>query len=158
MEMGCGKEIPVLCAKVQPMKVVLSALEMTGSLFRSNVLDEEKSEWYVTPNKSFSDFTSLGNLPETTVRAHASYTPVADGTEAEVTLINESDHLAFFIESRIVGSKSQQTLLPVLWDDNYVSILPGAHKTIRAHLPPMADNEKPELRLQGWNVKFDGAN
>ena len=74
------------------------------------------------------------------------------GANAEVTLTNTGDTLAFFIEMRIVGTKSQQSLTPVFWDDDYISLPPHATKTFHAHFP---DEETPELKLQGWNVKFE---
>jgi exo-1,4-beta-D-glucosaminidase len=119
---------------------------------KPDVLDEGKTEWFVTPNKSFADFTALNQLPEAKVRSSVSFKPVASGTDAEVTLRNTGDTLAFFIEMRIVGAKSQQSLTPVFWDDNYVSLPPHTTKTFHAHFP---DGETPELKLQGWNVRFE---
>ena len=79
--------------------------------------------------------------------------PASQPTRAVVTLTNRSDRLAFFMEMRIVDKKSQQSLTPVLWDDNYVS-LPAARrkKTYFALLP--AHSGDAELKLQGWNVKL----
>jgi exo-1,4-beta-D-glucosaminidase len=125
---------------------------------KPDVLDEDKTEWYVTPNQSFADFTALNQMPETTVQAHVkfesynSFGTGALGAKAEVTLTNTSDSLAFFIEMRIVGEKSQRSLTPVFWDDNYISLPPHATKTLHADFP---DGETPELKLRGWNVKFE---
>lgn len=121
---------------------------------KPDVLDEAKSTWFVTPNKSFADFTALNQMPEANVQVGASFAPAADGTDATVTLKNTGDTLAFFIEMRIVGRKSQQSLTPVFWDDNYVSLPPHAAKTFHAHFP---GGQKPELKLQGWNVTFQSA-
>ncbi len=93
-------------------------------------------------------------MREANVQARASFAPAADGTDATVTLKNTGDTLAFFIEMRIVGRKSQQSLTPVFWDDNYVSLPPHATRTFHAHFP---GGQKPELKLQGWNVKFQSA-
>ena len=119
---------------------------------KPDVLDEDKSEWFVTPNKSFADFTALDQLPEAKVRSIFSFKSAASGTDAEVALTNTGDTLAFFIEMRIVGLKSQQSLTPVFWDDNYISLPPHTKKIFHAHFP---DDETPELKLQGWNVKFE---
>jgi exo-1,4-beta-D-glucosaminidase len=105
----------------------------------------------VTPNKSFADFTALDHLPAVTVHADITYLKKSRGMSATVTLTNESDHLAFFIEMKILGAKSQQPLTPVFWDDNYISLPPHAKKTFHAQFPP---GEEPQLKLQGWNVKF----
>jgi exo-1,4-beta-D-glucosaminidase len=118
---------------------------------KADVLDEAKSTWYVTPNKSFADFTALDKLPTATVESNISYQSSGDGRDAEVTLKNNGDALACFIEMRMVGAESKQSLTPVLWDDNYISLPPHATKIFHAHF---AKGETPELKLRGWNVKF----
>lgn len=125
---------------------------------KPDVLDEDKTEWYVTPNKSFADFTALNQMPEATVQARVHFgmdnpsATDAPGANAEVTLTNTGDSMAFFIEMRIVGGKSQQSLTPVFWDDNYISLPPHTAKTFHANFP---DGRTPELKLRGWNVKFE---
>ncbi|HVU08535.1 MAG TPA: glycoside hydrolase family 2 TIM barrel-domain containing protein [Verrucomicrobiae bacterium] len=119
---------------------------------KPDVLDEDKSTWFVTPNKSFADFRALNQMPEANVRASVSYAPDTNGTAATVTLENSSNTLAFFIEMRIVDKKSQQSLTPVFWDDNYVSLPPHAVKTFHALIPASGQLE---LKLNGWNVKFE---
>jgi exo-1,4-beta-D-glucosaminidase len=74
--------------------------------------------------------------------------------EITVTLRNPGKQIAFFIELSVRGDKSGRTIVPVFWDDNYVSLLPGASKTIRATFAA-ADlgDEKPVFSFKGWNVK-----
>lgn len=122
-----------------------------------DVLQEEKSEWYYTPNKSFADFSGLNQLPEATVSAKVTFAKAAQGLEAKVVLTNESDRLAFFMEMRLIGAKSQQTLLPVIWDDNYVSLPPRGKKEFHAQILTLPKGEKAELRIQGWNIKCQGS-
>ncbi len=120
---------------------------------RPDVLNESKTEWYVTPNQSFADLKALNQLPDAFVKSSVTFRPAGDGQEdAEVTLTNQGNKLAFFIEMRIVGAQLQQSLTPVFWDDNYVSLPPHATRTFHAHFPA---GEKPELKLQGWNVMFN---
>jgi exo-1,4-beta-D-glucosaminidase len=121
---------------------------------KPDVLNEDKSTWYVTPDKSYADFTGLNHLPRATVRYTVSWKRTKDTMEARVNLKNVGDRLAFFIEMRIVGRKSQRTLTPVLWDDNYVSLSPHSGGAYIADFPA---GEKPELKLTGWNVAFKRA-
>lgn len=120
---------------------------------KPDVLDEAKSTWYVTPNQSFADFTALNQMPTATVDAKVEFQPLASHpTRAVITLTNRSDHLAFFIEMRVVDKKSQESLTPVFWDDNYISLPPHATRAYFALLP--AGSGPAELKLQGWNVRF----
>jgi exo-1,4-beta-D-glucosaminidase len=100
---------------------------------------------------------ALNHLPNATVQAHVEFQlhkPAGDaGNEtAAVTLTNTTDTLAFFIEMKIAGKKSQRALTPVFWDDNYISLPPHAGKVLHARFP---GSERPELKLQGWNVTFE---
>jgi len=119
---------------------------------KSDVLDEGRTEWFVTPNQSFANFTSLDRLPEATVKPTVTYKSDANDTTVEVTLKNDGDKLAFFVEMRIVGKGTDQSITPVFWDDNYVSLPPHTTKVFHARFPK---GEKPELKLRGWNVKFE---
>lgn len=118
---------------------------------KSDPLDEDKSTWYVTPNKSYADFSALNRLSPTIVQYRVSYKRTRNGTRARVDLKNPGDALAFFIELRIVGKKSGQTLAPVFWNDNYVSLPPHTENSYIANFP---DRETPELKLNGWNAEF----
>ncbi len=60
-----------------------------------------------------------------------------------VKLQNVSNHLAFFIELGVLGKSSGQTILPVFWEDNYVSLLPGETRYLRAIFP--ASDDEPVL-------------
>ncbi len=52
------------------------------------------------------------------------------------------------------GETSGRTIVPVFWEDNYVSLLPGESRTLRATFAA-ADlgGEKPVFSYKGWNVK-----
>jgi len=116
-------------------------------------LDWGKTEWFQTPPRRFADLKAVTRLPPARLAVSHSFTPTADGQQLEVTLHNGGDHLAFFVELEIVGAKSGRLAAPVFWDDNYVSLLPGERRTIRATFPSHAlDGEAPAFRYRGMNV------
>jgi exo-1,4-beta-D-glucosaminidase len=114
---------------------------------KPDVLDYENNLWYVTPTKSFADFTALADLPEVELEISAA----AGNNGVEVELANTSDALAFFVEMRVVGADGS-SILPVLWDDNYVSILPGESRQLKAGFPGADDLSNARLMIKGWNV------
>jgi exo-1,4-beta-D-glucosaminidase len=114
----------------------------------SDVLDYDNHRWFVTPTKEFADFTALSDLPE--VELDISVMTGAND-EVIVQLSNPSDALAFFVELRVVDSNGD-TILPVLWDDNYVSILPGEVRRLEARFPGGGDLSGAALMITGWNV------
>jgi exo-1,4-beta-D-glucosaminidase len=122
---------------------------------KPDVLDESKTTWYVTPNQSFADFTALNQMPQAQIQAsvvfktHHGFFGAHPHADAEVTLVNPGDTLAFFIELKVVDAKSQQSLTPVFWDDNYVSLPPHSTRVLHARFPA---GSRPKLKVQGWNV------
>ncbi|MCE5270841.1 glycoside hydrolase family 2 [bacterium] len=120
---------------------------------REDVLDESGTLWFVTPNKSYADFTALNALPPVEIDAEYLFVERGKEWEMQVTLNNPTEVIAFFIELDVYGKKSGNTVLPVFWDDNYVSLLPGEVKAVRARFPMDGLNgEKPAFRYRGWNV------
>ena len=112
-----------------------------------DVLDYKNNLWYVTPTKRFADFTALDDLPEVGLEVSAT----ADGSSVSVHLGNSTDALAFFVELRVVDGDGN-SILPVLWDDNYVSVLPGESRSLTARFPAGDDVSGAKLMVKGWNV------
>jgi len=121
---------------------------------RPDVLDyDTKVEpWpYYTPSKEFADLTALNSLPpaKVNVKYHAEMT--GEQTKMTATLHNAGNTIAFFIELKVSKKKSGETILPVFWEDNYVSLLPGETRTIEATFS--ATNDRAVLTLNGWNLE-----
>jgi exo-1,4-beta-D-glucosaminidase len=91
----------------------------------------DTSTWYMTPVKSYADYTALRNMPAATVTITPRFTSSGGTGTARVTLRNTSRAIAFFLRAQVVGRGGEEAL-PVLWDDNYISLLPGESRTITA--------------------------
>ncbi|MFZ2284150.1 MAG: hypothetical protein WAV86_09760, partial [Lutibacter sp.] len=58
----------------------------------------------------------------------------------------------FFIHLKVVDEFGD-TVFPVFWDDNYISILPNEKRTIKCLIPEnLFLNGKTKLLISGWNV------
>ncbi len=120
---------------------------------REDVLDWEASEWFVTPVSRYADLTGLATLPAVELEVEHEILPAADGHTIDVTLANPSDQLAFFVELEITGADSGRLAAPILWSDNYVSLLPGEKRQVRGEIPAHAlAGEAPVFRYSGINV------
>jgi exo-1,4-beta-D-glucosaminidase len=133
-----------------------SGVEMASNFYwlsaEPDVLDYEASEWFVTPTMGFADFTALNELPDVDLEASASRFTGATGVGVTVRLGNPSDHLAFAIELRVVDPATDRSILPVLLDDNYFTLLPGEEREITARLPQTDDLGDAIVKISGWNV------
>jgi exo-1,4-beta-D-glucosaminidase len=104
----------------------------------------DTSTWYMTPVKSYADYTALRSMPAASVRATASS---ANGL-TRVTLTNRGKNVAFFVRLQVLDGKGAE-ILPVFWDDNYITLLPGESRTLAARYRP---GGAARVVVSGWNV------
>jgi len=79
-----------------------------------------------------------------------------------VTLHNPSSALAFAVRLKVNKSssgrvsregESDDEILPVLWQDNYVTLLPGETRSVSAtYQLPGKSKTIPTVEIEGWNV------
>jgi exo-1,4-beta-D-glucosaminidase len=137
--------IPVI-DKVTPvyfLRLLLS--EGTGKVMSRN--------FYWLSSAAEADFRELKNLPTVPLEVvHASERK--DGQViTRVTLRNATEHIAFFIHVAILHSQTGEEILPVRWDDNYFSLVPGETRTVSATYPGAhLEGATPIIDVGGWNV------
>ena len=106
-----------------------------------------------SPIATFEDMTALQKLPKTKVQATVSEQSSATGHAVRVRLRNPSDKLAFLVRLSLRDEATKEEVLPALWDDNYVSLLPGESREITArYLAHTRVPAKLVLRTEGWNI------
>ncbi|MCG8527215.1 MAG: hypothetical protein MI748_12595 [Opitutales bacterium] len=121
---------------------------------KADVCEYEKSNWHLTPNSQYADLRGIRELRPANIDAGYSIERKNGEIQCEVTLINHSEQIAFFIELAAIDESTGESILPVLWDDNYISILPGGIKKVTATFP--AGNAKPSnilCRITGMNIE-----
>lgn len=73
--------------------------------------------------------------------------------KVSVTLTNPAKNpVAFFNRLALVDPVSKKRILPVFYDDNYISVLPGEQKTVVMDYTTTG-HAAPLVSLEGWNVK-----
>jgi exo-1,4-beta-D-glucosaminidase len=143
------------------LRVTDSSGKLVGSNFywlstKPETVDWAKSNWYTTPTASYADYTSLAQLPK--VKLNVSTRNEREGNSEEaitrVTVENPSTAIAFFVRLKLDKGKRGDEILPVVWQDNYISLLPGEKREITAAYHASAlENSTPEIEVSGWNVE-----
>ena len=106
-----------------------------------------------TPQKDFTDFTALNSLPLVKLSVRQRSESKKGEGSIRVTLHNPGKAIAFMVHTRLTRGKSDDDVVPIFWDDNYVSLLPGETRELTAHYDPSAlAGKSPELVVDGWNV------
>jgi exo-1,4-beta-D-glucosaminidase len=120
---------------------------------KPDVLNWADTTWYYTPTESYADFTSLKDLPRAELKLSGNVQRQGDAQLARVTVQNPSPHLAFFIHLQVTTGPGGDEVLPVLWDSNYFSLMPGESREITAtYLGADVLGSNPVVEVDGWNV------
>jgi exo-1,4-beta-D-glucosaminidase len=136
-----------------------SAGKIVGSNFywlstSSETLDWEKSNWYTTPTATYADFTALRQLPKVKLKINSRNEREGAEEVTSVMIENPSKNLAFFVRLKVDKGKGGDEILPVLWQDNYFSLIPGEKREITAtYRVRELGNANPVVEVSGWNVE-----
>jgi len=69
---------------------------------------------------------------------------------------NPSSTLAFAVNPKIKKSVSGDLVLPIYWEDNYFSLLPGEKRRVKVEFDIKdIGTEEPSLVVSGWNIKSE---
>ena len=81
-------------------------------------------------------------------------TAESNGTDtATITLTNNSNHIAFFLRAEMTAGPDGEEILPISYDDNYVTLFPQQTRTIVAKFArPAGSASEVAVRLRGFNV------
>jgi exo-1,4-beta-D-glucosaminidase len=141
------------------LRVKDAAGKLVGSNFywlstKPETIDWTKSNWYTTPTQSFADYTALSQLPKVKINVSSRSERKGEDSITHVTIENPSKAVAFFVRLKVNKGKGGEEIVPVLWQDNYISLLPGEKREITAtYRASDLGAAKAEVEVSGWNVE-----
>jgi len=141
------------------LRILDASGKTTGSNFywlstKPETLDWSRSNWYTTPTASYADFTALTQLPKVKLKVTERNERKGEDEVTHVTVENPTKDLAFFVRLKVDKGKGGEEILPVLWQDNYVSLLPGDKREITAtYRAAELGAARPAVNVSGWNVE-----
>jgi exo-1,4-beta-D-glucosaminidase len=120
---------------------------------QTDELDWANSNWYLTPVTRYADLTQLQSLPAATseVRATLRREGVEDVATVTLTVPPSSRAVALFQHVSIKRAAGGESVLPILWSDNDVTLWSGESVTLTAHFTTPGA-EAPVVEVSGWNV------
>lgn len=132
---------------------------------RRNLISGEYhiSTW--TPTKDFADYSALNTLPKIDLDVTAKSQRNGGEGRTTVAVRNRTRSLGFGVRLKVSSPPDAHVqpaepeglpdneLLPVRWEDNYFSILPGETREIAAtYSTEHLRQPKPVVEVEGWNV------
>lgn len=133
-------------------KIYFLKLELKDA---SDKLISSNFYWLSSDGDEKADFTGLADLPETDLKAEVLRFQQAEGKSyVTLTVENRGRSLAFAVNPKILKLTSREPVLPVYWDDNYFSLIPGEKRVINVYFETTnLKGDKVLLAISGWNVR-----
>jgi len=123
---------------------------------KADTLDwAHKQDTVYTPQAEFGDLTGLNSLPEVKLQTSAVLEQGAGTTtgRAQVRVKNPSQSVAFQVRLRLADKKDGLDVVPVFWDDNYFSLLPGEERVISVSYDTAElHGAHPAIQVGGFNI------
>lgn len=116
-------------------------------------VEHQKLHPYYTAVTHYEDLSQLNQLRKVRLDAAASFRRPGRSDDVRVEIKNLSRDLAFQIRLALVDAASGEEKLPVLWEDNYLSLLPGESRTLVAHYDSALPGRPLRLEVNGWNIE-----
>jgi exo-1,4-beta-D-glucosaminidase len=129
--------------------VKLSLKDEAGKEISSNFY------WLSAKGVENADFTDLAKLPPVDVTAKLNPLLKENGKlKLAVEFTNSSTSLAFAMNPKLLSASTREPVLPIFWQDNYFSLLPGEKRTVEVQLDASLVKEgKLLFKLDGWNLR-----
>ena len=117
-------------------------------------LDEKKSTWYITPQSQFADLTLLEKLPKVKLKTSETRAQKGEDTQISVKLKNPTSHVALMVYLDLKKGTTNESVVPVFWNENYFTLLPGEERTVSVscHTSDLG-GQKGRVVVGGWNVE-----
>ncbi|MGZ3874797.1 MAG: glycosyl hydrolase 2 galactose-binding domain-containing protein [Mucilaginibacter sp.] len=120
---------------------------------KKDELDWNKSTWYHTPQSAFADFSALAAMPKAKLMVKQAPVKAKNGVARQITISNPGKTVAFFVHVRALKEKGGDDILPVIFEDNYITLAPGESRTITcSYEDKEAGKGEPYILVNGWNV------
>jgi hypothetical protein len=100
-----------------------------------------------------ANFRQLRELPKVPLEATTTVADTADGYRLTTELVNHASTPAIMVRLKVVRAASGDRILPALYSDNYVSLMPGERRTVTTDVTRAdARGERPRMAVEGFNL------
>lgn len=97
---------------------------------------------------------AIRNVPKISLTSDTRMTEANGRWYIKTTLHNRTKYPALLVKLKVVGSKDGRRILPAIYSDNFITMMPGERRTIDIQVQD-ADTrgEKPKVVVEGLNLK-----
>ncbi len=150
-EVNCPEDHIVHCFILKAPKGISGVYFIRLRLTRGKELISENFYWHESKNGSLE---AIRKLPKVKLKLDTRMSRGSGTWYIAARLTNSSKTPALMVKLKVVGDKRGGRILPVIFSDNYVSIMPGEQRTIRMELQDAdTHGEKPVVVAGGINIE-----
>jgi exo-1,4-beta-D-glucosaminidase len=121
------------------------------SQWPDDVGSPENDEAFDSQQASWADMTALNYMSPVPLDITARHGSTDGHNTVVIRLHNSTSHIAFFDRAEILSTRDGDEILPIEYDDNYVTVFPGEAVEIRGVIPPNGPAAN-WVRVAGYNT------
>jgi exo-1,4-beta-D-glucosaminidase len=115
--------------------------------------EAKNDQQFKTTLAKWADLSALNTMPRSELDVSAQVSESDGEKYVAITLANPGNRVSFFVRAEVTRGTDGEEILPITYDDNYVTVFPHETRTIVARF----SNSAPEvrtlaLRVEGYNV------
>lgn len=115
--------------------------------------DMENSDEVFVQLDSYADYSALNALPQSELEVTVRMELPEDNTRSIKVETTPANDIISFMTRFVVKDEQGNIILPVLWSDNYVAVLPNRVQTVECKInEEVIRNKKLHLYISGWNL------
>jgi len=140
---------------MSPSEQVLAESVYWGSATDDDLGEAKNDEQFATRLATWADMSALNTMPRGDLNVSAqAHAPQTNGEEhVTITLANPGDRVAFFVRAEVTQGNDGEEILPITYDENYITVFPHERRTIEAVFNRSAARAgPPALRVEGYNL------
>ncbi len=151
VSLDCHEDSMIPCTGIEYPPDLTSVYFLRLKLLKG---DDTLSENFYWRGLEEGNYRDLMNIPEIRLESESLIEMKNNRWYIETRLMNSSKYPALMVRLKVVREKSRDRILPVLYSDNYISLMPGEHRTIYMEMEH-ADTrgEKPQIEISGFNTE-----
>jgi exo-1,4-beta-D-glucosaminidase len=114
--------------------------------------DAKNDEQFKTNLAKWADMSALNTMPRSDLDVSAQVSDSTGQKQVTITLANPANRVAFFVRAEVTRGADGNEILPITYDDNYVTVFPHETRTIVARFDDATTGPARALRVEGYNV------
>jgi len=150
---GLSSTYFVRCLLRNANAAILAENVYWGSTMDDDLGETKNDEQFKTTLAKWADMSALNTMLRSDVAVSGDVSGANGESVAKIVLTNRSNRVAFFLRAEVTKGSDGEEVVPITYDDNYMTVFPHEVRTIVAKFATSALGSAPgALRIEGYNT------